>query len=93
MTLRPIKFRILQLYSDGQDHWVPEIIKQIQKEYGMENLFGKASINFDILELAAGGMLVSVDQKLNEETGSVIHKYSITEYGKVRASDCCLDRI
>lgn len=93
MTLRPIKFRILQLYSDEQKHWGPEVIEQIQGEYGMQSLFGKASINFDIIELAAGGMLVSVEQKLNEDTGSVIHKYAITDYGKVRASDCCLDRI
>ena len=55
--LRPIKFRLLELFSDEKEHWNNEIVVQMQKEYGMNSNFGRDSINFDILELASGGML------------------------------------
>ncbi|WP_406657329.1 hypothetical protein [Methanolobus sp. ZRKC2] len=94
MTLRPIKFRLLELFSDGMEHWNNEIVTQMQKEYNMKSDFERDSINFDIIELASGGMLKSVESKVDEEgvykKGFLLHKYVITDFGKLRASDACL---
>jgi len=63
---RPIKFRILELFLDGKEHWNYEIVPKIQEEYGMKSNFHRDSINFDLLELASGGMLKDVEQKVDE---------------------------
>jgi len=91
---RPIKFRILELFLDEKEHWNYEIVSKIQEEYGMPSNFQRDSINFDILELASGGMLKDVEQTVDEEgiykKGFLLHKYKITDFGKVRGSDACL---
>lgn len=91
---RPIKFRILELFLDGKEHWNHEIVSKIQEEYNMQGNYGRDSINFDIIELASGGMLKDVEQKVDEEgiykKGFLLHKYVITDFGRVRGSDACL---
>lgn len=91
---RPIKFRVLELFLDGKEYWNYEIVSKIQEEYGMRSDFQRDSINFDILELASGGMLKDVEQKVDEEgiykKGFLLHKYMITDFGRVRGSDACL---
>ncbi|MGV8077303.1 MAG: hypothetical protein ACP5N0_08460 [Methanosarcina sp.] len=91
---RPIKFRILELFLDGNEYWNYEIVSKIQKEYGMNSNYGRDSINFDIIELASGGMLKDVEQKIDEEgiykKDFLLHKYVITDFGRVRGSDACL---
>jgi len=64
---RPIKFRILELFLDGEEHWNYEIVSKIQKEYDMNSAYGRDSINFDIIELASGGMLKDLEQRVDEE--------------------------
>jgi hypothetical protein len=89
---RPIKFRILEICSDGKDHWNSEIVRSIQFEYGMKSGYARDSINFDIIELAAGGMLREVDVKQDDGTykqGALLHKYMITDFGKLRAKESC----
>ena len=90
--LRPIKFRILELCKDGK--WNYEIVHQIQKEYNLKGDFHRDSINFDIIELASGGMLKDVEVKVDEEgiykKGFLLHKYVLTEFGTIRAADACL---
>ena len=89
---RPIKFRILELCNTGK--WNYEIVEQIQKEYGLKGDFQRDSINFDIIELASGGMLEDIETKVDEEgiykKGFLLHKYKLTDFGKIRASDACL---
>jgi hypothetical protein len=91
---RPIKFRILELFLDGEEHWNYEIVSKIQEEYNMKSDYGRDSINFDIIELASGGMLKDVEQKVDEEgiykKDFLLHKYVITDFGKVRGSDACV---
>ncbi len=93
----PIKFRILELYLDGKEHWHSEVVHQIQKEYNMNSDYGRDSINFDIIELVSGGMLSSVESKVDEtgeyKKGFLMHKYVITDFGRVRASDACLEYV
>jgi hypothetical protein len=89
----PIKFRVLELFNDGKDHWNSEIVKAIMKEYGITSDFGRDSINFDLIELAAGGMIKEIDVKLDDGTykkDALLHKYAITEFGKVRQKDTCV---
>ena len=94
MALRPIKFKILELFSDEKEYWNYEIVKQIQKEYNMPSDYHRDSINFDIIELVSGGMLSGVDEMIDEEgiykKGFLMQKYAITDFGKLRASDCCI---
>lgn len=89
-----MKFKILELFLDGNEHWNYEIVSKIQEEYGMTSSFHRDSINFDIIELASGGMLKDVDQKVDEagiyKKGFLLHKYVITDFGKTRGSDACL---
>jgi len=91
---RPIKFRILELFLDGKEYWNYEIVSKIQNEYGMNSNYGRDSINFDIIELASGGMLKDLEQKVDEggiyKKDFLLHKYVITDFGKVRGSDACL---
>ncbi len=94
MGLRPIKFRILELFLDEKEHWNHEIVQQVQEEYNMPGAYNRDSINFDIIELASGGMLRDVEQKIDErgiyKQGFLLHRYVITDFGKVRGSDACL---
>lgn len=91
---RPIKFRILELFLDGKEHWNYEVVSEIQEEYGMKSDFQRDSINFDIIELASGGMLKDVEQKVDDngiyKKGFLLHKYMMTDFGRVRGSDACL---
>ena len=64
MGNRPLKFRILELFLDGNEYWNYEIVSKIQQEYGMNSNYGRDSINFDIIELASGGMLKDLEQRL-----------------------------
>ncbi|RPJ50207.1 MAG: hypothetical protein EHJ95_07570 [Methanobacteriota archaeon] len=91
---RPVKFRILELFLDGKAYWNYEIVSKIQEEYGMKSSYDRDSINFDIIELASGGMLKDLEQKVDEEgiykKGFLLHRYVITDFGRVRGSDACL---
>jgi len=91
---RPIKFKILELFLDGKEYWNYEIVQKIQEEYGMRSDFQRDSINFDIIELASGGMLRDVEQKVDDngiyKKGFLLHKYKITDFGIQRGSDACL---
>lgn len=91
---RPIKFRILEILLDGKEYWNYEIVSKIQEEYGMNSAYGRDSINFDVIELASGGMLKDVEQKVDDngiyKKGFLLHKYMITDFGRVRSSDACL---
>ena len=90
---KPIKFSILEIYSDGEAHWHSDVVKKLQQVYSMKNDYGRDTINFDIIELAAGGMLEEVDAKVDEsgeyKPGAVLHKYKITDFGRTRANESC----
>lgn len=79
---------------NNEGKWNYEIVQQIQKEYNMKGNFSRDSINFDIIELASGGMLKDIESKVDEDgiykKGFLLHKYVITDFGKIRAADACL---
>ncbi|MDV0446760.1 hypothetical protein MsAg5_06150 [Methanosarcinaceae archaeon Ag5] len=94
MALRPTKIRLLELFQDGQPHWNYEIIEAIHKEYGMSGMYDRDLINFDIIELASGGMIKDVEQAVDNEginkKGFLMHRYVITDFGKEKVQNACI---
>lgn len=90
----PIKFRILQLFSNGGPLWNNDVVSQLQAEYEMMGDYGRDSINFDIIEVAAGGMLKEIEVMIDAEgiykKGALLHKYQITDVGLDRLKDCLI---
>jgi len=93
MGARPLKIRILEIFNDGQPHWNYEIIRTVFKEYGMSGNYNSSLINFDLVELASGGMLTDVEQMMDTggvyRRGFLLHKYVITGLGKEKAANAC----
>jgi len=91
---KPIKFRILELFLDGDGHWNYEIVSQVLEEYALEGNYWRDSINFDIIELSSGALLKVDDYRLDEEgiykKNFLVYKYSITDFGRARSSESCL---
>lgn len=94
---RPIKFRVLEVYSDGKEHWNSEVVKQLQAEYGMNSNYGRDSVNWNLIELAAGGMLKEIDVRMDDEgkykKNALLHKYIITDYGRTKAKESCFTNL
>jgi len=92
MSEKPTKIRILEILRDGQSRWNYELVSQILKEYSMSGDYNRDVINFDLIELASGGMLSDVDQKVDTEgiykKNFVLHKYVITDLGREKAESC-----
>ena len=85
MEGRPIKFRLLELFNDGEK-WNYEVVSKVQEEYGMNTRFEADSINFDIIEICTAGFLVKAETKIDEDgvyrIGSLLIKYKITQLGR-----------
>lgn len=90
----PFKFTILEMMYDGKERWNKDLVQAIQKEYGEPSNYSRDTINFDIIELAAGGMLkeigAAVDEDGSYKKDAVLHKYVITPYGKEKAVFACV---
>lgn len=93
--LKPIKFRILDLYMDGSSLWNYEVVSQIQDEYHLKGDYRRDSINFDLIELSSGGLLQVDDIGIDEEgfykKGFAVYKYSITDFGRQRAAEAHIE--
>ena len=93
MSERPIKIRLLEIFNDGKEYWNYEIVQMIFREYGMSGDYDRDLINFDLIELASGGMLKDLEQKVDTEgihkKNFLLHKYVITDFGKEKAAPFC----
>jgi len=93
MGEKPTKIRILEIFKDGKSRWNYEVVSQIHKEYSMKGDYNRDVINFDLIELASGGMLSDIDQKVDTEgiykKNFLLHKYVITDVGKEKAESAC----
>lgn len=89
--LKPLKFRILDLYINGGSFWNYEVISKIQEEYQLKGDYRRDSINFDLIELSSGGLLqvdeIGVDEEGFYKKGFAVYKYSITDFGRQRAAE------
>ncbi|WNY29127.1 hypothetical protein MmiEs2_13430 [Methanimicrococcus stummii] len=93
MGERPLKIRLLEIFNDGQPHWNNEVVETIFKEYNMSGNYERDLINFDLIELASGGMLSDIEQKVDTEgiykKDFLLHKYVITDFGREKAESAC----
>jgi len=85
MEGRPMKFRLLELFSEGEA-WNYEIIPIMQEEYRMTDKYGADCINFDIIEICTAGFLVRTDTKIDEDgaayrKGALLIRYKMTVLG------------
>lgn len=85
MEGRPYKFRILEILDTQGPMWNSDIVRQLQAEYNMPSDYYRDSLNFDLIEVAASGMICEADAKIDED-GSyrqdcLLLKYKITSLG------------
>ena len=90
MEQLPIKFRVLEILSDGEAHWNSDVVRQLQNEYSdLKGNYGRDSANFDMIELASNGIIKSIESSVDEigtyKKGFMMHKYILTDIGKSRA--------
>ena len=93
MSEKPIKIRILEIFKDGQPRWNHDVVSLILREYSMSGDYNRDVINFDLIELASGGMLADLEQKVDTEgiykKNYLLHKYAITDFGREKAESAC----
>lgn len=85
MKGRPMKFRILEIFSDGTEMWSYEAVKILMEEYGYKSDFKRDSVNFDLIEVMASGFIESEESQIDDSgkfrQGALLYKYKITELG------------
>ncbi len=85
MKSRPLKFRMLEILSDGSEMWNYDIVSQIMGEYSMSSGFDRDSVNFDLIEMQASGFIEAVESDIDENgsfrKGALLNKYKITSIG------------
>ena len=85
MEGRPFKFRILEILEDGGPCWNCDLVRKLQEEYHMPSNYQRDCLNFDVIEVAASGMVMEMEAKLDEDgsfkEGSLLVKYKISPIG------------
>ncbi len=85
MEGRPFKFRILEILNDQGPMWNSDLVKQLQNEYNMPTDYNRDCLNFDLIEVAASGMICELDARIDEEgtyrQGRLLTQYRITPVG------------
>jgi hypothetical protein len=85
MEGRPYKFRILEIVENEGPIWNSDIVGKLQSEYGMPSDYDRDCLNFDIIEVAASGMIQEKDAKIDEDGSykkdALLIKYAITPIG------------
>ena len=93
MSEKPTKIRILEIFMDGKPRWNHDVVSLILNEYLMSGDYNRDVINFDLIELASGGMLADLEQKVDTEgiykKNYLLHKYAITDFGREKAESAC----
>ncbi|MDR2698104.1 MAG: hypothetical protein LBB30_00260 [Candidatus Methanoplasma sp.] len=85
MEGRPYKFRILEILDTQGPMWNSDIVRQLQNEYGMPSDYYRDCLNFDLIEVAASGMICESEAMIDEDGSfrkdSLLLKYKITQLG------------
>jgi hypothetical protein len=86
MEGRPYKFRILEILKDQGPMWNSDLVKQLQGEYKMPSNYYRDCLNFDLIEVAASGMIYEIEAKVDTEGSykkdSLLLKYKISHMGE-----------
>jgi len=71
--------------------WIQDIVSEIQTEYDMNTDYGRAMINYDVIELVSSGMVKEGECKLDTDgvfkKGKLITCYSLTPFGEHTLDD------
>ena len=90
MEGQPIKFRILEVLEE-RPMWIQDIVRRIQTEYSMKSDYGRAMINYDVVELVSAGMVKEGECKIDEEgifkKDHLLTCYSLTSFGATTLDD------
>lgn len=85
MEGHPYKFRILELLEINGSMWNSDIVRKLQEEYKMPSNYYRDCLNFDLIEVAASGMIAEEDAMIDEEGSfkkdGLLIKYHITPIG------------
>ena len=85
MEGRPFKFRILEILEDGGPCWSCDLVRQLQEEYHMPSDYNRDCLNFDLIEVAASGMVIEMEAKIDEDGSfkkdSLLIRYKISPIG------------
>jgi hypothetical protein len=85
MEGRPIKFRVLEILETDGPTWNSDLVRQLQKEYRMPSDYQRDCLNFDLIEVAASGMISEFESKVDTDgdfkKDSLLTKYKITPIG------------
>jgi hypothetical protein len=60
----PFKFRILELL-EAESAWNSDLVRKLQAEYNMPSDYHRDCLNFDLIEIAASGMISEVEAKVD----------------------------
>jgi hypothetical protein len=87
MEGRPLKFRLLEIFSEKGHLWNYEVMDIIAEEYKEKrSKFGRQTVNWDLIELAAAGFIKETDAKVDEEgiynKGVLLREYGLTTLGR-----------
>jgi len=87
MVGKPVKFRVLEILSDGAEMWNYEIVDKLSKEYRMTSQYERNSLNFDLVEICTSGFIEGIDESVDTDgsklgSGRLLMKYRISEIGK-----------
>ncbi|MDR3075137.1 MAG: hypothetical protein LBU30_03745 [Candidatus Methanoplasma sp.] len=86
MEGRPYKFRILEILDAGEAMWSCDVVRKLQEEYKMHSNYQRDCLNFDLIEVAASGMISETETKIDEDgsfkMNSLLVRYKITPIGK-----------
>jgi hypothetical protein len=73
--------------------WDEEIISATLKEYALQGVYWENHIRVSLDELAAGGLITRLEEKLGEKNGKAIlqFRYQVSPFGKNRIVDAGLE--
>lgn len=88
-----MKFRIMEVLSDGAEMWNYDLVKMLMEEYGEKSGFQRDSINFDLIELQASGFIEPTESKIDIDgtfrQDALLNKYKITDLGMSQYEELC----
>lgn len=90
MKLHQKGFLLVQI-SRKTDAWDYDLVEQALGEYGVSGRHAINTIRVALDELAAGGLLERLEEKLDDGShvgaGKVLFRYRLTDFGRARMRD------
>jgi hypothetical protein len=80
---------LLVALSKVDSLWDESLIQQTFEEYGSADDYAENTIRIALDELAAGGLITRLEERLNVENGrqKLTFKYQLSDFGRSRMQD------